>query len=284
MIRRVARASWMTPLQLAGVAVATGIGWGIVMALVAWLRDGSEIVLLQAWILIPAWLFGRAAGDARAGALAGFALVAGAVWTYELLPGWGLDVMLRREIGRPSEREAIAAVLDREDIVLFSTLAIGALVGFGGGGLRSRARAPEPEPEAEPAPVTAFAPPVPPPAPLWARLEPRAPESLEFQPAPEKPRAPSAPPSTGPLPWGAALLAAAAGTDLLLDRAFDMYSDPQGAVAVAFLVGGLAAAAWLARRYALFMVLAGVVLAGGFAAVQHAEYNARAEPERVSAR
>jgi hypothetical protein len=270
----------MTPLQLAGVAAATGVGWGVVMALVAWLREGSEIVLMQSWIFIPAWLFGRAAGSPRAGALAGLAVVAGAVWTYELLPGWGLEVALRREIPRPGEREAIASVLDREDIVLLSTLFIGAFVGWGGG-LRARATATAPEPEPEAAP--AFAPPVPPAAPLWARLEAPRPEPLPELAPPVAPRPERGPRQASAVPWGAALLAAAAGTDVLLDRLFDMYTGPQGGVAIAFLVGGAVAAVWLARRYAVAMLLAGAVLASAFAAVQHAEYNARAEPNPIVA-
>ena len=265
----------MTPLQLAAVAAATGIGWGVVMALVAWLRDGTEIVLMQAWILVPAWLFGRAAGSPRSGALAGFALVTGAVYAYELLPGWGLDVMLRREVVRPEERDLIAGVLDREDIALFSTLAIGALVGLGGGLRTGPAVSGEPEPPAQPVP--AAEPPRSPPPPLWARLE-QAPRAVPapFEPPAEPPPAEGSAGAPSPTPWGAAFLAAAVATDVLLERLFDMYTDVQGAVAVGFLVAGAAAVVWIARRYAVAMLLAGAVLAAAFAAVQHAEYESRA--------
>lgn len=282
MMGRVPRSTWMTPLQLAAVAAATGIGWGVVMALVAWLRDGSEVVLLQAWILAPAWFFGRAAGSARAGALAGLAIVGAAVFTYELLPMWGLEVALRRELLEPAERAHVALQIDRQDIALFSTLAIGALVGAGGG-LRTTTRA-----AARRRPAPAAPPPEPPPAapePLWARLEtaPRpwmSPEQPEPPaPAPAPAQAPEQPVDSGwRVPWGAALLFAALATDLFLHRLYDMYSDPQAGLALGFLLLGVFAAVWVARRYALAMLVAGAVLAAAFATVQHIEYDARAEP------
>jgi hypothetical protein len=253
------------------------------MALVAWLRDGSEVVLLQSWILLPAWLFGRAAGNPRAGLLAGFALVGGAVWAYEVLPMWGFHAMPEREFQPSRDLDALALQFDREDIVLISTLAIGGLVGLGGG-LRSRPLdAESPEPPAEP--PRAFAPPQPPPPPLWARIEPSPSVPLaEPQPplAPE-PQPAGRSPVRSATPWGVALLVAATTTDVLLARLYDMYTGPQGGLALAFAIGGGLAAVWLARRYALAMLVAGAVLGSAFATVQHAEYEARAEPEPATA-
>lgn len=266
------RATPLTPLGLAVVAAAGGVGWGIVMALVAWHRVGTEIVLLQGWILVPAWLFGRAAGAPRAGALAGFAVVAAAVWTYELLPGWGLEAAIRRENPAPEELDRFVAGFDADDIVLFSTLAIGALLGLGGSlGRKGEGPAP-PAPDPQPEPLPA------PPPPLWARFErPQSPAPGTAVPPPPPPRDPR--PAPAGTPWASAFLMAAFATDVCLDRLFGMYTSHQGAVALAFMVAGGVATAWLARRYAIAMVAAGAVLASAFAAVQHAEYHERAGPE-----
>ena len=248
------------------MALAAGIAWGFVMAFLAFRWDGAEVVLVQSWILCPAWLVGRAVGDPRGGALAGLALVAGAVWTYELLPGWGLEAALAARGAQPTESAAVVLQFDREDIVLVSTQVIGALVGLAGG-LRVPAPAPEPAVAPEPEPQPAFLPP----APLWARLEaPAPPEPPAPAPAPAAVRAPRP-----AIPWGPAFLLAALATDLFLDRLFDMYTRPQGAVALAFLAAGLVVAGALARRYAIAMLVAGLILGSAFAAVQHAEYQDR---------
>jgi hypothetical protein len=60
---------------------------------------------------------------------------------------------------------------------------------------------------------------------------------------------------------------------------FDMYSPHQDGVALGLLLLGVVATAWSARRYAIAMALAATVLATGFAAVQHAEYEERRAPE-----
>lgn len=268
----------LTPSQLVWIATATGVGWGIVMALIAFVRDGAEIVLLQGWIFGAAWLFGRATREPRAGALAGFAVVAAAIWTYELLPGWGVEAAIRREGVPPAQLEALATAFDRDDIVLLSTMVIGALIGLGGA-LRPRpaVAAPLPPPPAQ----VPEAPP--PPPPLWAGFErPQPSKELLAPPPPPAPRAPRA--ERAGTPWGIALLPAGLATDLCLDRIFDLYSPPQGAVAIGFGLLGLLATGWLARRYAIAMVLAGAILASGFAAVQHAEYERRAEPRSGAVR
>lgn len=252
------------------LAALGGIAWGFVMALVAFRWEGGEVVLLQAWILCPAWLLGRAAGRPDAGALAGLAVVASAIWTYELLPGWGLETALARQGAPPTEVSAIALGFDRDDLVLITTHVVGALAGLGG------ALRPQPE-DRPPAAEPAAAAPGPDPAlsaPLWARLEPAAPPD---PPSPPVPAAPARPPA--PLPWGSALLLAALATDFFLDRVFDLYTRPQGLVALAFLAAGVAVAAALARRYAIVMLLAGAILASAFAAIQDAEYGARHHPE-----
>jgi hypothetical protein len=262
----------MTPLQLAGIALATGVGWGVVMAFIAFVRDGGEVVLLQAWILVPAWAFGRASGSPRAGALAGFALVTGAVWTYELLPGWGLESALVRAGATPDQLESVSRDFDRDDVVLFSTMLVGALIGLGGS-LPARPgppRQPAPEPHAFTPPVAQSASP----PPLWAGFE--APEAPRIDVDPPPPPPPAPPPrSRAQTPWAVAFLVAAVGTDVFLGRAFTMYSEPQDAVAAGFAVLGVGAAFWLARRYGIAMVAAGVILAGGFASVQHEEYENR---------
>lgn len=266
----------LTPLQLSVIAASAGIGWGVVMALVAFVRDGSEIVLLQGWIFAAAWFFGRAAREPRAAALAGFAVVAGAVWTYELLPGWGLEAALRREGAPPADLESIAARFDADDVVLLSTLAIGALIGLGGA-LQSRGAVPAAAATAGDAPAPIEAPP--PPPPLWAGFErPRSPvvEPVAPPPPPPAPLPPEpAPPARARLPWGSAFLLGGLATDFFLGRVFDLYSGPQNAVALGFLAIGLAATAWFARRHAIAMALAAAVLGSAFAAVQHAEYQER---------
>ncbi len=258
-------------LELAGVAAATGIGWGVVMALVALLRQGSEVVLLQAFILVPAWFFGWAVGELRGGALAGLALVGAAVFTYELLPMWGLEARLRREnptVG-PSRLDAETLRIDRSDIALLSTLAIGALVGFAGGLHGSRPAADAPTAAAAEPPPPA---PQPPPAPLWAGYG--SPQPPQLQPAPPAP--PPAPPRPRrPLPWGAALLMAAFATDWFFERLFGIYSETQRDVALGFLIAGVLATTWFARRWALLMIVAGAILAAGAASLQDAEYDSR---------
>ena len=270
-------------MEIVGVAAAAGVGWGIVMALVAWLREGSEVVLLQAFILVPAWFFARATREARAGALAGLVLVGAAVYTFELLPMWGVEAALRREApgATAAERDAVTAGVDRDDIALFSTLLVGALVGLAGG-LHGARRPPEPEPAA--AAVAAPSPPPPPdepPVPLWAGygrpVAPAPPADPWLTPPPPAPPEAAAPRAAG-TPWGTAFLFAAFATDLFLERLFDMYTGPQAGLALGLLVAGCGATAWFARRRALAMVVAGAVLASGFAAVQHAEYQERHGP------
>jgi len=268
-------------------ALAAGILWGFLMALVAWRGDGTEVVLMQGWILAAAFGLGRLAGTPRLGALAGLAVVSGAVWTYELLPGWGLEATLLREGASPAELEFLAARLDADDIVLVSTLMIGALVGLGGG-LRA-AGAPRTQDAHDEAPA-AVAPTamVEPPAPLWAGFgAPQAPSAPAHDPAPAAP-----PPQSFAEPppprdsrairtriLSAALLLACLATDFMLDRVFDFYTDPQATVAVVFLLAGIVGTTLLARRLTAAAVLVGVVLALAFGAVQQAEYDERRPPE-----
>lgn len=277
------RLSRLTPLQIVGIAASAGIGWGIVMALVAWIRDGAEIVLLQGWIFAAAWLFGRAAGRPRAGALAGLAIVGGAIWTFELLPNWGLESAIRREVVREEDVETVAGQFDRNDIVLFSTMVVGALIGLAGSLHRPRAALPAPVAGLPAPPPAAVEAPAPPP-PLWAGFHAPAPppaEDVAPQPQPQPPAAPGTLATPARTPWASALLLAGLATDFCLGwiPQFDLYTDRQDAVAVGFLAIGLVAAAWLARRYAIYMIVAGMVLAGGFASVQHAEYEQRRHPE-----
>ncbi len=274
------RLSRLTPLQIVGIAASAGVGWGIVMALVAWIRDGAEIVLMQSWIFAAAWLFGRAAGQPRAGALAGLAVVAGAIWTFELLPGWGLESAIRREVVREEDVETVAAQFDRNDIVLLTTMMVGALIGLGGA--LQRRRPPRPEPvtglPAPPVPVEAPAPP----APLWAGFHAPQPHPADdVAPQPPLPPPPAPPPAQAGPPWASAVLLAGLATDFCLGwiPALDMYTDRQDAVALGFLAIGLLACAWLARRHAIYMIVAGMVIAAGFATVQHAEYEERRQPD-----
>ena len=274
----------LRPIELVGIAAAAGLGWGIVMALVSGVREGAEVVLLQSFMFGPAWFFGRAAGGPAAGALAGFALVFAAVYAFEVLPMWGLEAGLRREGEIPArDVDFVVSQLDRSDIALFSTLLVGALIGMGGGmqGRADAAPGPAPPAPSEPAPAIALAEPEPP-APLWAGYGAPQPPAIEAPPpAPDAP--PPRPAFTRParpgIPWGSAFLMAAFATDFGLERLFDMYTQPQGGLAVVFIVAGAWTAAWFARRHGVVMavviVAAGAVLASGFATVQHAEYERR---------
>jgi hypothetical protein len=253
-----------TTLALAGFL--GGVAWGVVMALLAFRWEGAEVVLLQGFILCPAWLLGRACGRPVAGAVAGLAVVAGAIWTYELLPGWGLEAALRDQGASPGQLEEVARSFDRDDIVLFTTMLAGALVGLGGG-----LRAPAPRPEPPPAPPP---PPAPAAPPLWARLDPVPEPEPEAEPPPPAP-APSA------IPWSGAFLFAALGTDFFFERLFALYSDQQGLIALVFLLAGAAVTAVLTRRYAVAMLVAGAVLGSAFATIQDAEYDSRRDAAAV---
>jgi hypothetical protein len=267
------------------VAPFAGLLWGMFMAFLAFRFDGGEVVLLQGFILGGAWLCGWLSGRPATGAAAGLLFVGTAIWTYEILPGWGFEHSLPRllPIG---DREDVIRGFDAADIVLATTHLVGTLCGLGGG---LWASAPDPE-DAIPEPEQSTPAPRPlppllerPVEPLWSDATPAA----ATAPRPEAVQRPVSPPpgadsGRGPGPEvprrriaGAALAVAALGTDAALGVLFFSYSDPQETGAWLFAALAAIAAALLGRRYALAALAAGIILAAGFGAIQDAEYGDR---------
>lgn len=266
----------MTFQRVIASAAAAGVAYGFAMAWFAWRWQGSELLLMQAPMFAGAWFAGRFAGGLRSGALAGLLVVAAVVWTYELLPGWGFESRIRDDRTPLSELMEITEGFDAADVVLLTTLLIGALLGAGGALGRWVPPMQKPRPPA----VATFEPPVAPETALWAELDPPpAPEPVRIAPP-----IPTEPPTSRPVVSAevtrfasAVILAAALSTDVFLGRLFGIYSEPQRDAAVLFVLMALAVTFLLVRRnrHVVGVMFAGAVLALVFAAVQDVEYQSR---------
>lgn len=231
-------------VRIIAIALAAGAVWGLMNALVNRRFEGSEIVLLEAFLFVPAWFLGRAVGRPGAGAIAGLAYVGAAIAVYELLPLWGLEANVGDARGTGLSPELFVDGYDAEDIMLISTAIVGALIAAGG----SIGRRAEVAPGADPPGPEAVLPTVA--GPVYA-------------------------PYSRPV-VAAATLVAALATDAVLAVVFGIWTDPQNVVAGGFAFVALVAGILAARRHAIAAIVVGVLFAAAFAGVQEWEYQQRA--------